>query len=149
MDTSPLFLLSYDTCTFDIEILPSLLIPCPPCKPSAQLIQTRWSRACTPPLPSWQLSFQYPFSGCLLVWDWWNETADMQNWQLGSVDTEPCHLQNGQDTPPLTVHGRLGEKQQWLPGTPFRDAETYTDPIVYTLLPVHRALWSEHTSEED
>ena len=34
-----------------------------------QALQIRWSRACTPPLPSWQLSFQYPSSRCLLMWD--------------------------------------------------------------------------------
>ena len=52
------------------ELSPSSLTPCQPFKPSTQLIQTRWSRACTPPLPSWQLSFQYSSSGCLLMWDW-------------------------------------------------------------------------------
>ena len=45
------------------EISPYSLTLYQPFKPSAQLIQTRWSKACTPLLPSWQLSFQYPSSG--------------------------------------------------------------------------------------
>ena len=35
------------------EISPSSPTLCQPFKPSTQLIQTRWSNACTPPLPSW------------------------------------------------------------------------------------------------
>ena len=52
------------------EISPSSPPLFQPFRPSTQLIQTRWSKACTPPLPSWQLSSQYPSSGCLLMWDW-------------------------------------------------------------------------------
>ena len=87
------------------EISPSSPTLFQPFRPSTQLIQTRWSKACTPPLPSWQLSSQYPSSGCLLMWDW-QETkkqTDLQNWQSGSADTESCHLQRGQDTSPLSV----------------------------------------------
>ena len=55
-----------------------------PFRPSTQLIQTRWSKACTPPLPSWQLSSQYPSSGCLLMWDW-QETKKQIDLQKSAV----------------------------------------------------------------
>ena len=63
---------------------PSSLTPCQPFKLSTQLIQTRWSRACTPPLQSQQLSFQYPSSGCLLMWDW-QETKQQTDLQKSAV----------------------------------------------------------------
>ena len=37
---------------------------------SSILTKVYAATACTPSLPSWQLSFQYPSSGCLLMWDW-------------------------------------------------------------------------------
>ena len=53
-------------------------------KPSTQLIQTRWSKTCTPPLPSWHLCLQYPSSGCLLMWDW-QETKKQTDLQKSAV----------------------------------------------------------------
>ena len=64
----------------DREISPSSLTPCQPYRPSTQLIQTKWSRACIPPLLSWQLIIQYLSGGCLLMWDWqeMKEQTDLQ-----------------------------------------------------------------------
>ena len=120
------------------------MTPCQPFKPLTQLIQTRWSRACAPPLPSWQFSSQYPSSGCLLMWDW-QETKQQtcKNWQSGSADTESCHLQKGQGTSPLSVQWRLEEIQQWIPGTPWPSLETGAGQADHYLPSAHRTLWSE------
>ena len=76
-------------------------------RPSTQLIQTRWSKACTPPLPSWQLSSQYPSSGCLLMWDWQETKKQTRLAKIGSqapqTQNPHSHLQRGQDTSPLSV----------------------------------------------
>ena len=72
-----------------------------------------------------------------------------KNWQSGSVDTESCHLQRGQDTSPLSVQWRLEEIQQWISGTPWPNLETGAGPADHYLPPAHRALWSECPSEVD
>ena len=122
-----------------------------PFRPSTQLIQTRWSKACTPPLPSWQLSSQYPSSGCLLMWDW-QETKKQTDLQKSTVRLRRHRIlsvQRGQDTSPLSVRWRLEEIQWWISGTPWPNLETGAGPADQSLPPAHRALWSECPSEED
>ena len=86
---------------------------------------TRWSRACTIPLPSWQLSFRYPPVGvCTCRADRKRKSRQTQgfseNRQSGFADTEPCHLQIAQDTSPLPVQCSLEERKLRIPGTPWR-----------------------------
>ena len=47
-----------------------------------------------------------------------NERADRLA-KIGSQapQTQPCHLQRGQDTSPLLVQRRLEERKRWIPGT--------------------------------
>ena len=133
------------------EISPFSLTTCQPHKPLTQLIQTRWPRACTLPLQSWQLSFQYPSNGCLSCGTdrKRNSRQTCKTWQTGSADTEPCHLQRGQDTSPLSVQWRLEKRQQWIPSTPWPNLETGAGPADRYLPPAPKALWSECPSEED
>ena len=65
------------------------------------------------------------------------------------ADTEPYHLQRGQDVSPLSVQLRLEERKRWIPGTPWPNLKTGVGPADHFLLPGHRALWSECPSEED
>ena len=63
----------------------------------------------------------------------WNRRQTCKNRLSGSTDTEPCHLQRGQDTSPLSVQWRLEERKRWIPGTPWPNLETGAGPTDHYL----------------
>ena len=73
---------------------------------------------CTQTIPRFILSSKRVFCLFLQVCLKRKSRQTCKNWQSGSADTEPCHLQRGQDTSPLLVQWRLEERKQWIPGTP-------------------------------
>ena len=79
----------------------------------------------------------------------WNSRQTCKHRQSDSTDTEPCHLQKGQDTSPLTVQWTLEERQRWISGTPWPKSEAGAGPTDHYFQPEHWALWSEFPSEED
>ena len=127
---------------------PSSPTPCQPYRSSTQLIQTRWSRACIPPLLSWQPGTQYPSSGCLLMWDW-QEMKEQTDLQKSAVRLCRHGTLSPTDTSPVLVQWRLEKRKQRIPGTPWPNWETWTGPADHYLPPAHRALWSESPSKED